>query len=155
MLRALNKEYGPDRITQSSYGFEITEEYSKETIPAHANVKPTKDPLDGISYVDNVIDWVIIKVSQQPWELDSRPLANCDYDMLTDPKGQEIPFHAEYPLEVWRTFSTTRKNYICKETLWVSDTCTESHYRTTHKMNKGSKDLALMPFTPQTVHSDK
>lgn len=66
VLRALNKEDGPDRTTQSSYGFEITEPYSKDTIKAHANIRPIYDNLDGISYVDNVIEWVIVKVRKQP-----------------------------------------------------------------------------------------
>jgi len=70
VLRALRKEDGPDRISQSSYGFLRTEPYEKDLetgiplIPAHIGVKPHYDPVDGEPYVKNAIDWFMQKVSQ-------------------------------------------------------------------------------------------
>jgi hypothetical protein len=44
----------------------------------------------------------------------------------------------EYSLpSVYRIFAATRKTFICEESLWVSDSDVQSHYRTTHKKNKG------------------
>jgi len=61
VLRALNKEHGPRRITRSSYGCLRTEEYDPETYPAHARrgIRPTTDKLDGKKYIRNAILWLV------------------------------------------------------------------------------------------------
>lgn len=60
VLRALDKENGPTRFTESSYGFLRTEPYSKEI---HPDMRPMIDPLDGERYIKHTIDWLIKKVS--------------------------------------------------------------------------------------------
>jgi hypothetical protein len=64
VLRALEKEDGPARITQSSYGFLRTEPHDPENCQAHKEVRPTIDKLDGGKYVRNTIDWLVKKVSR-------------------------------------------------------------------------------------------
>jgi hypothetical protein len=64
VLRALNREHGPTRIIQSSYGFLRNEPWSPERIDGHRHSKPKRaDPNDGDRYVKNTIYWVIKKVS--------------------------------------------------------------------------------------------
>jgi hypothetical protein len=64
VLRAWNKEDGPARITQSSYGFEIMEEYNPTKYPEHREAKKKfYDKLDGKTYVLRVIEWHVCKVS--------------------------------------------------------------------------------------------
>jgi hypothetical protein len=60
VLRAWNKEDGPDRKIQSSYGFEITSPYDDE-YPPHIGAKTVFEKLDGIYYVPNIIEWRIRK----------------------------------------------------------------------------------------------
>lgn len=63
ILRAWNKEDGPARFIQSSYGFEIMEEYNPKRYPEHLQVKKKyKDKLDGKTYVEEVIEWHVCKV---------------------------------------------------------------------------------------------
>jgi hypothetical protein len=62
VLRALNKDSGPRRITDCSYGFLRTEPWEPDQIPAHSKVKCHIDKADGEKYVDNTIDWLIVKV---------------------------------------------------------------------------------------------
>jgi hypothetical protein len=63
VLRALEKEEGPARITQSSYGFLRTEPHEPEVFQAHKEVRPTIDKLDGKRYIRNTIDWLVKKVA--------------------------------------------------------------------------------------------
>lgn len=64
MIRAWNKEKGPDRITQSSYGFAVTLEHNPKAYPAHKNVKRFHDRIDDRYYVRNTIEWLVRKVNQ-------------------------------------------------------------------------------------------
>jgi hypothetical protein len=61
IIRAWDKEDGPLRISQLSFGFEITEEYDPDN-EAHKGIRPTADKWDGRYYVKNTITWVIKKV---------------------------------------------------------------------------------------------
>jgi hypothetical protein len=61
ILRAFDKEDGLERVSLSSYGFRLQDEFNPEAIPEHRKVKPKVDNNDGVQYVD-VIDWVIKKV---------------------------------------------------------------------------------------------
>ncbi|TVY83758.1 hypothetical protein LSUE1_G004561 [Lachnellula suecica] len=112
VLRALDKEKGPDRITQSSYGFLRTEPYTEAM---HPGMKPRIDKLDGERYIKNTIFWLI-------------------------QKGQQLPFHAESSILAIHTFSTTEKQLLCEEILYVSDESTESHYRREHPKNRGHEE---------------
>ncbi|TVY93244.1 hypothetical protein LAWI1_G001604 [Lachnellula willkommii] len=111
VLRALDKENGPQRITKSSYGFLRTEPYEPHTWEAHAETKPTIDQNDGEKYVKTIY-WLICK-------------------------NEPVPFHEEYSIIVIHTIPTNRKSLLCEELLYVSDTSTESHYRRDHAKNKG------------------
>jgi hypothetical protein len=63
ILRAWNKEDGPARLTNSSYGFQIMEEYNPDKIKEHLEVKkPFFDKLDGMKYVRDIIEWHVFKV---------------------------------------------------------------------------------------------
>jgi hypothetical protein len=63
LLRAFNKELGPDRITGCSYGFLHTELYEPDSVVAHRKVKCMVDKVDGERYIDSTIKWLINKVS--------------------------------------------------------------------------------------------
>ena len=63
VLRALRKEYGPERYSRSSFGFKRTELYDPDRYPQHTGIKPKPDPEDGLDNIDNTIYWVIQKVS--------------------------------------------------------------------------------------------
>ena len=62
VLRASNKSKGPARKILSSYGFLQTLPKDNKTYPALKRVKGTRDPVDGLVYVKNTINWLIKKV---------------------------------------------------------------------------------------------
>jgi hypothetical protein len=62
VLRASNKQDGPERIIRSSYGILRREPYDPNSV-AHKRGTRTFDRLDGVSYVKDTIDWVIKLVS--------------------------------------------------------------------------------------------
>jgi hypothetical protein len=61
VARALNKQNGPKRIVQCSYGFLRTEPYEPKVFPAHKHATPKDDKLDGDRYV-KVINYFMTKV---------------------------------------------------------------------------------------------
>ena len=63
VLRALNKRFGPSRITQCSYGFLFSESYDPENIPEHRETTCRINRVDGERYVDETIRWVLQAVS--------------------------------------------------------------------------------------------
>ena len=62
VLRALDKEGGPVRITRTSFGFLRSEPFDKDLIEAHVGVRRDFDKLDGMYYIRNTIDWLVKKV---------------------------------------------------------------------------------------------
>ena len=64
VLRALNKEDGPTRHIQSSYGFIRAEYYEPDVVKEQRGVNAWRDPLDGELYIKNTIDWVVKKVCE-------------------------------------------------------------------------------------------
>lgn len=62
VLRALNKENGPKRFAQSSYGFLRQEPHQPLVFKAHSHKTPKRDELDGERYVD-VINYFMRKES--------------------------------------------------------------------------------------------
>ncbi|TGO22612.1 hypothetical protein BPAE_0161g00170 [Botrytis paeoniae] len=103
VLRALDKKDGPERISQSSYGFLRNEPWEPQIYPGHERAKPDESELDGEKYV-----------------------ATIDYFMI---KGKPIrPDHQFSPFPTYHTFPTDEKKFLCEEILYVSDTATESHY---------------------------
>ena len=61
-MRVFNKELGPRRIVQSSYGILRTEPFEPEVWEAHRGTRCVIDKADGERYVDGTIDWLIEKV---------------------------------------------------------------------------------------------
>jgi hypothetical protein len=64
VLRALNKNHGPKRITQCSYGLLLTESYEPGLIAAHRTTVCRINKADGEKYVDGTIRWVIQAASR-------------------------------------------------------------------------------------------
>ncbi|KAF2181396.1 hypothetical protein K469DRAFT_590044, partial [Zopfia rhizophila CBS 207.26] len=114
VLRALNKDYGPTRISQCSYGHLLWEPWEPDIIPAHKDTKPRISKADGERYVNETIHWVI-------------------------QKGESIPNRKEFVMPVKHTFSLNFQKFLCKEAIYVSDQEHESHYRRTHPFNKGAE----------------
>lgn len=61
VLRALDKKNGPERISQSSYGFLRHEPWQPRLYSGHERAKPDESELDGEKYVAT-IDYFMIKV---------------------------------------------------------------------------------------------
>ncbi|KAK6602224.1 hsp70 protein-like protein [Botrytis cinerea] len=103
VLRALDKKNGPERISQSSYGFLRHEPWQPRLYSGHERAKPDESELDGEKYV-----------------------ATIDYFMI---KGSPIrPDHKFSPFPTYHTFPVDEKKFLCEEILYVSDSATESHY---------------------------
>ncbi|QSZ36109.1 hypothetical protein DSL72_007234 [Monilinia vaccinii-corymbosi] len=104
VLRALDKKNGPERISQSSYGFLSHEPWLPLLFPGHQKDNPSEEnKLDGEKYVSTI-----------------------DYFMI---KGKPIPPTHEFEaLTNFHTFAIDEKQFLCEELLYVSDTATESHY---------------------------
>jgi hypothetical protein len=139
VLRAFNKDHGPDRITSCSYGFLRSEPYEPEEFAAHKNTRCIIDKADGEKYIDGTINWLIQKVCTlyshirisdlfRPW------LILAIHSSL---KGEPLPHNKEFSITVKHTFGPKARYFSCKEVLYVSDFSHESHYRKTHVMNKG------------------
>lgn len=61
VLRALNKENGPTRISRTSYGI-IFDDLFDRSLPEHQGLKGRTDPIDGELYIKNTIHWQILQV---------------------------------------------------------------------------------------------
>ncbi|KFZ25488.1 hypothetical protein V502_00033 [Pseudogymnoascus sp. VKM F-4520 (FW-2644)] len=116
--RAYQKDGGPSRISDLSYGFEVMEEFGPEKYEAHKGIQTFEDRTYGCKYVPNVLNWLIPK------------------------KGDQLDEHTEYPTTVYRIFNAKKKILKFVETLYVSDTCTESHYSKYHEKNRGKVQVA-------------
>jgi hypothetical protein len=64
VLRALNKQDGPNRISRSSFGFLRHEQYTAYPEHKEAGVVPTRDSVDHYPNVKDTIYWVIQAVSE-------------------------------------------------------------------------------------------
>ncbi|KAI1268361.1 hypothetical protein F5Y18DRAFT_375004 [Xylariaceae sp. FL1019] len=122
VLRAFNKDRGPERQARSSYGILRTEPFyrwGQENRPEYAGVKPWRDPDDGLYYIVNTIDWVLKKGSLVPTAWNCKPFA-CSHTFKAWPKPKEL---------------------ICKEVLYVSDRSTKSHYHRDSEENQGAEKI--------------
>jgi hypothetical protein len=75
ILRALRKEDGPPRTLKSSYGYLVTEPYSKDgpdMKPAHRGATKFYDPLDGDVYIKNTINWFMQKACAPPQSIENQ-----------------------------------------------------------------------------------
>ncbi|KAG4032827.1 hypothetical protein MFRU_006g02900 [Monilinia fructicola] len=104
VLRALDKKNGPERISQSSYGFLRYELWEPQRWHGHKKAKePEANELDGEKYVPTV-----------------------DYFMV---KGHSIRSNHQFePFFTYHTFAIDEPQFLCEELLYVSDTATEPHY---------------------------
>jgi len=121
VLRALNKRTGPDRMIRSSYGILCKEKWDDD-FPGHKEAEDKLEwDLDGEPYVKDSMVWFIQKgqiISSDPKERKFRiPMVR-----IISPKVGE--------------------SFVCTETLYVSDVCTESHYQKTHPKNKMKYETA-------------
>jgi len=117
VLRADNKENGPERISDSSYGFLRTEPYQPEVFAAHREADPFRDEVDGQLYVETIVFFMF--------------------------KGQTILYKHEFPaFPVLHTFEISHSHFLCEEELYVSDVAKESHYTLKHPKNRGVTELA-------------
>ena len=64
VLRALNKQNGPQRHLQTSFGFLRTELHDPLRVAAHKGIRPTSDKVDGFDSIEGTIYWVLQKVSK-------------------------------------------------------------------------------------------
>ncbi|KAK6189536.1 hypothetical protein LQW54_013168 [Pestalotiopsis sp. IQ-011] len=113
VLRALNKEHGPERHARSSYGINRTEPYGQYDEHINARATSHKDECDGEQYVRDTIDWILPLGRVIPPVWTSEPI----------PCSHNIRCHPPRPL-------------VCVEVLYVSDSATRSHYSKFHKNNK-------------------
>jgi hypothetical protein len=65
VARALNKDNGPKRYAQCSYGLMRLEPYEPKVFPAHVHATAKEDKLDGDRYV-KVINYFMIRVQCLP-----------------------------------------------------------------------------------------
>ncbi|KAJ5054792.1 uncharacterized protein L3040_001056 [Drepanopeziza brunnea f. sp. 'multigermtubi'] len=114
VLRALNKQQGPTREANSSFGFLRIEPYNPKYLVGHRRAKAERDEVDGEDYV-TVIDYFIVK-------------------------GTVIPsMHIFTPYTTYHTFEVDEPLFLCEEVLYVSDIATESHYALTDPRNKDAQ----------------
>ncbi|KIX02790.1 uncharacterized protein Z518_08732 [Rhinocladiella mackenziei CBS 650.93] len=114
ILRALNKENGPVRITRTSYGVLCTDLYDKES-PLHQGLRGRRDLVDGELYIYDTIHWKILK-------------------------GDVLPPSGTIRVNRRHTFKPSRARLTCWETLYVSGRRHESGYRKRHAENRGAEE---------------
>ncbi|KAI9693060.1 MAG: hypothetical protein M1822_005055 [Bathelium mastoideum] len=114
VLRSLNKENGPSRISRLSYGFQRTEHYKDFKEHVEAGVVPSVDKVDGFKYVKNTIEWVI----QKGVELGTR--------------YESEPIHSSH------TFPMKERKLVCEECIYASPKQHRSHFRRNHAENAGA-----------------
>ncbi|KAF5533797.1 hypothetical protein FPHYL_13559 [Fusarium phyllophilum] len=116
VLRAMNKNHGPERRARSSYGILRAEPFKE--YPEHQGMNPSYDRHDGLPYIKKTIDWVLKLGAMVP------SVWNCE------------PFTCSHTFDVWPP-----RPLICKEILYVSDHSTRSHYRLSHPNNEGAQEV--------------
>ncbi|KAL2683253.1 hypothetical protein Neosp_007721 [[Neocosmospora] mangrovei] len=118
ILRALDKKNGPARFARSSYGLLRSEPWGNHI--EHSGQNYSVDPVTGEHYVKNTIEWVLKKGDKiGPNWVSEKPLETVHY------------IEYGHPL-------------FCQEVIYVSDTATKSHYRVTHKKNKGAQKAGTL-----------
>ncbi|KAK8073495.1 HSP70 family protein [Apiospora phragmitis] len=120
ILRAFNKEHGPQRFARSSYDIlrhlpkDVYNSKHEKRGPNDANARAQRAPCTGEPYVRDTIEWFIKKDDFIPEDWTRKPI-RCQHfvDRCEDPG-----------LVVW-------------EKLYVSEYATESLYKKIHLSNKG------------------
>ncbi|KAH7378746.1 hypothetical protein BKA66DRAFT_610262 [Pyrenochaeta sp. MPI-SDFR-AT-0127] len=119
VLRALNKRFGPSRITQCSYGFLISEPYEPAVYEEHRQTRCNINKDDGERYIDDTICWQV-------------------------QAGERVENMQVFSFDVMHTFPITRKLLLCAEQLWMSDDKHPCHYRKTHPLNRGAEKIGTI-----------
>ena len=133
VLRALNKQHGPNRMIRSSVGVIEKVPYEPDATIEHKNL-PYKyvklDPLDGYKYVENSIKWLVRKVASSFSPITSIADSVFQGDIVAD--GEIFRHKSKH------TFDTKPGQvFTCEEILFESEECTESNYPRNHEKNKG------------------
>ncbi|KAJ3547134.1 hypothetical protein NM208_g1670 [Fusarium decemcellulare] len=113
VLRALDKENGPDRLTKSSYGILRHEPYMDH--PEHRGQTPYTNPQNGEKYVLNTINWIIHRDTRMDHKWESEAIS-CRH-----------------------LFSLDEPELVCREVLYVTDKSHRSHWKATSKKNQGAE----------------
>ncbi|KAJ4186909.1 hypothetical protein NW755_007642 [Fusarium falciforme] len=118
ILRALDKKNGPARFARSSYGLLRSEPWGDHI--EHSGQGYSVNRTTGDDFIMHTIYWVLKKGDKiGPNWVSEKPLETVHYIEYGDP-------------------------LICCEIIYVSDTATESHYRLTHKKNKGAQKAGTL-----------
>ncbi|KAM6525643.1 hypothetical protein FALCPG4_011179 [Fusarium falciforme] len=118
ILRALDKKNGPARFARSSYGLLRSEPWGDYI--EHSGQNYSVNRATGDDFILHTIYWVLKKGDKiGPNWVSEKPLETVHYIEIGDP-------------------------LICCEEIYVSDTATESHYRLTHKKNKGAQKAGTL-----------
>ncbi|UPL03875.1 hypothetical protein LCI18_014809 [Fusarium solani-melongenae] len=118
ILRALDKKNGPARFARSSYGLLRSEPWGDHI--EHSGQNYIVNRATGDDFVMNTIYWVLKKGDKiGPNWVSEKPLETVHYIEYGNP-------------------------LICCEEIYVSDRATESHYRLTHKKNKGAQKAGTL-----------
>ncbi|KAI0452302.1 hypothetical protein F5B21DRAFT_527159 [Xylaria acuta] len=131
VLRAFNKEQGPERRARSSYGILRTEPFYRgrdepRNRPEYEGLNPFWDPDDGMPYIKDTVDWVL-KLGD-----------------TVGPAWYCLPFACSHTIRAWPP-----RPLLCKEVLYVSDRSTKSHYKLNHPNNQGhSSKFPFLPLRP-------
>jgi hypothetical protein len=77
-----------------------------------------------------------------------RSLLSIVFKWLTSSKDDKapVPNRVEKSTVVYHMFDASAKKLKCEEILWVSDTCTKSHYRKQDEPNKSRKSFLSAMF---------
>ncbi|KAJ4252954.1 hypothetical protein NW762_010863 [Fusarium torreyae] len=124
VVRALNKENGPERRARSSYGLIRLESKG----PEHGKHKGYSNGLTKDEWL-NTIQWVIKKDDLIP-----RNRTVC-IDAMT-------PF-SFYDKETGLAFTGP---FTCTENIWLSHKANKDHYKRTHKYNRGAVNVGTLEF---------
>jgi len=134
VLRALNKKCGPERIIRSSYGIVCKEIYD-DSLPGHIAAAKSELDIDGEEYIKNSIVWLITKVS-----IGLKKITIPSTWLTVGEQGETMNAQkSQFRLPMQKIIGRKPgESFVCTETLYVSDVCTESNYQKHHPKNKGT-----------------
>ncbi|KAF2103966.1 hypothetical protein NA57DRAFT_70177 [Rhizodiscina lignyota] len=121
VLRALDKENGPDRYTQCSYGLLRHMVHDEKSIPQQRGAQPWKGK-DGLPYISS-ITWFIQKGA-----------------------GPYAPFETFPVITSLHYFALNEPALLCEEIIYVADSPMASNYPVRHRRNRRSEVAAKVVF---------
>ncbi|KAF2853307.1 hypothetical protein T440DRAFT_549037 [Plenodomus tracheiphilus IPT5] len=118
LMRATDKEHGPEKIPCQSIGIYHHVQYEPETYPGEVLAQHDDDwevcDQDGEEYIKNTIKWVIKK-------------GHGDFNSVHE---------CEWPSMHIFTPGNTRQ-WLAEHVLFASDSCTEDYFKRSHPNNRG------------------